>query len=93
MVIDLFTPMTKHIFCFTGNIRAALVPADSYVQSIPKLNYILEAHLANTMPLPFHANANKGDQASPFKLCLEMTSAFSPYMRTNTFRYSHNQIV
>ena len=52
-----------------------------------------KAHLAHTMPLPFHANANKGEQAIPLELCLEMTSAFSPYMRSNTFRCSHNQIV
>lgn len=70
-----------------------MTETDSRIQSIPKLNYIFEAHLTNTVPLAFHANANKGEQAIPLELCLEMTSAFSPYMRSNTFRCSHNQIV
>lgn len=45
-----------------------MTETDSRIQSIPKLNYIFEAHLTNIVPLAFHANAYKGDQAIPFKL-------------------------
>lgn len=68
-----------------------MTETDSRIQSIPKLNYIFEAHLTNIVPLAFHANAYKGEQAIPIEICLEMTNAFSPYMRSNTFIYLHTE--